>query len=100
MPSSCAALPWSPHSLEAASLTVHSSVAQGCPLSPFLYADFVDGKLESVHTECAYSGILPVAPTGEAPLVLQAYAENQAAASSNPIGLQRILDAMKRYLDT
>jgi hypothetical protein len=32
--------------------------------------------------------------------VLQAYADDQAAASSTPIGLQRILDAMKRYGDT
>jgi hypothetical protein len=46
----------------------------------------------------------PSVPTrirgGQAPMALQAYADNQAAASSTPIGLQRILDAMKRYGDT
>jgi hypothetical protein len=78
------------------SLTVHSGVAQGCPLSPVLYAVFVDGMLESVQTECADSGVR----AGEAPLVLQASADDQAAASSTPIGLQRILDARKRYGDT
>jgi hypothetical protein len=61
-----------------------------------LYAVFVDGMLESVQHECADSGIR----AGQAPLVLQAYADDQAAASPNPIGLQRILNAMKRYGDT
>jgi hypothetical protein len=66
--------------------------------SPFLYDVSVDGMriLESVQTECANSGIV----AGDAPLVLQAYANDQAAASLTPIGLQRILDAMKRYSDT
>jgi hypothetical protein len=54
-----------------------------------------DGMLESVQTECADSGIR----AGAAPLVLQANADHQAAASSTPVGLQRILDAMKRYSD-
>jgi hypothetical protein len=78
------------------SLTVHRGVAQGCPLSPFLYAVFIDGVLQSVQTECADSGIC----AGQAPLVLQAYADDQAAASPTPLGLQRILDAMQRYGDT
>jgi hypothetical protein len=77
------------------SLPVYSGVAQGCPLSPFLYAVFVDGMLESVQTECAAFGVR----AGQGP-VLQAYADDQAAASSTPIGLQRILDAMKWYGDT
>jgi hypothetical protein len=78
------------------SLPVHSGVAQGCPLSPFLYAVFVDGMLSLVQAECADFGIL----AGDAPLVLQAYADDQAAASPTPTGLQRILTAMKRYGDT
>jgi hypothetical protein len=52
--------------------------------------------LESVQTECADSGIRARA----VPRVRQAYANEQAAASSTPIGLQRIMDAMKRYGDT
>jgi hypothetical protein len=78
------------------SLTVHSGVAQGCPLFPFSYATFVDGMLESLQTECADSGIRD----GQAPLLPQAYADDQDAASSTPIVLQRILDAMKNYGDT
>jgi hypothetical protein len=58
-----------------------------------LYAVFVDGMRESVQCECADSDIR----AGQAPLVLQAYADDQAAASSTPIGLQRILYAMERY---
>jgi hypothetical protein len=56
----------------------------------------LDGMLESVQTECANSGIV----AGDVPLVPQAYADDQAAASSTPISLQRILDAMKGYGDT
>jgi hypothetical protein len=78
------------------SLPVHSGVAQECPLSPCLYAVCIDGMLESVQTKCADSGIR----AEEATLVLQAYADDQAAASSTPISLQRILDGMKRYGDT
>jgi hypothetical protein len=74
--------------------TVHSGVAQGCPLSPSVYAVCFEGVLESVQTECADSGII----AGDAP-VLQAYADDQAAASSTPIGLKRILNAMKLYGD-
>jgi hypothetical protein len=49
--------------------------------------------LESVQTECADTGIR----AGAAPLVLQADADDQAAASSTAVGRQRIL---KRYGDT
>jgi hypothetical protein len=38
--------------------------------------------------------------SGDAPLVLQAYADDKVAASPSPLGLQRILHAMKRYGDT
>jgi hypothetical protein len=75
--------------------TVHSGVAQGCPLSPLMYAVFVDGLLESVQTECSDSGI----PAGDSALVTQAYADDKDAASPTPEGIQRILDAMKRYGD-
>jgi hypothetical protein len=77
-------------------LTVHCEVAQGCPLSSFLYAVFIDGLLASVHSECADSGLL----AGDLPFVLQAYADDKVAASSSPVGLQRIFHAMKRYGDT
>jgi hypothetical protein len=65
-------------------------------LSPFLYAVFIDGLLDSVHSECAGSGPL----AGASRLVLKAYADDKVAASSSPLGLQRILHAMKRYGDT
>jgi hypothetical protein len=65
-------------------------------LSPFLNAVLVEGILSSVLEECADFGIL----AGDAPLVLQAYADDQAAASSTNTGFQRILNAMKRYADT
>jgi hypothetical protein len=52
--------------------------------------------LESVQTECADPGIRAELEL----LVLQAYADDQARASSTPIGLQRILDAMMRYGET
>jgi hypothetical protein len=38
-------------------LAVHCGVSQGCPLSPFLYAVFVDGVLASVHSECVDCGL-------------------------------------------
>jgi hypothetical protein len=77
-------------------LAVNSGVAQGCPLSPFLFAVFVDSLLASVQSECADSGLL----AGDAPFVLQAYADDKVAASPSPLGLQRVLHAMKRYGDT
>jgi hypothetical protein len=61
-----------------------------------LYAVLVDGMLASVQFECAASDIL----AGKSPLVLQANADNQTAASSTPLSLQRILDAMKGYDET
>jgi hypothetical protein len=75
---------------------VHCGVAQGCPLSPFLYATFIDGLLDSVYSECADCGLL----AGASPTVLQAYADDKVAASTSTLGLQRILHAMKRYGDT
>jgi hypothetical protein len=63
-------------------LAVHCGVAQGCPLSPFLYAVFIDGMLASVHSECADAGLL----ADRSPLVLQAYADVKVAVSSRPPG--------------
>jgi hypothetical protein len=54
-------------------LAVHCGVAQGCPLSTFLYAALIDGLRTSVHSECADSGIL----AGDSPLLLQAYADDK-----------------------
>jgi hypothetical protein len=61
----------------------------------FLYAIFIDGLIASVHSECAGSGLL----AGDAPLVVQAYADDKVATSSSSLGLQRILHAMTRYGD-
>jgi hypothetical protein len=49
-----------------------------------------------VHSDGADSGLL----VGDFPLVLQAYADDKVAAFSSPLGLRRILHAMKRYGDT
>jgi hypothetical protein len=65
-------------------------------MSPFLYAVFVGGMLESVRTECANSGIL----AGEGRPYRRRRSNDQAAASSTPISLRRILDAIKRHGDT
>jgi hypothetical protein len=62
----------------------------------FVYVVFIVGLLASVQSECAASGRL----AGDAPLVLEAYADDTVAASSDSLGLQRILHAMKRYDDT
>jgi Reverse transcriptase (RNA-dependent DNA polymerase) len=77
-------------------ITIHSGVAQGCPLSPFLYAVFIDGLLEVVHETCGEAGVA----VGAATFTAQAYADDAAAASPNPAGLQSIIDVLKRYGDT
>jgi hypothetical protein len=63
-------------------LVADCGVAQGCPLSPFLYAIFIDGLLDSVHSECVDSGLL----AGASPLVLQAYADDKCRGLFQPPG--------------
>jgi hypothetical protein len=73
------------------SLTVHSGVAQGCSAAPVLDVVYEEGMPASVKAQCADFGIV----AGDAPLVLYAFADDQAAASPTTVGRQRILDAVK-----
>ena len=73
-----------------AQFDVRCGVAQGCPLSPFLYAVFSDGLLDAVQGECAGDGL----PVGDAQLAGQSYADDTVDASGTPLGLQRIIDVM------
>jgi Reverse transcriptase (RNA-dependent DNA polymerase) len=82
-----------------AAFTVGRGVAQGCPLSPFLYDIFVDSLFEDVQAECAADGI-HIGEEGTAAyvaMVIQVYADDMMGMAATPEGLQRIIDAMHRH---
>jgi len=72
---------------------VERGVAQGCPLSPFLYDIFVDSLLEDIHAVCGPDGI----HVGGRRLVGQSYADDMTALANSPDGMQRIIDVVRRH---
>ena len=74
-------------------IPIERGVAQGCPLSPFLYDVFVDSLLEDIHAECHDDGI----PLGGRSLVGQSYADDMTALTTSPAGLQRVIDVVRRH---
>jgi Reverse transcriptase (RNA-dependent DNA polymerase) len=74
---------------------VTCGVAQGCPLSPFLFAVFVDSMLEMLQTRCAADGL----PVGADSLAGQAYADDSIGDATTPPGLQQVINVAKEFGD-
>ena len=74
---------------------VSCGVAQGCPLSPFLYSVFMDDMLTHLQTTCNADGLV----VGDQVLVTQAYADDCIGASGNAPGLQHIIREAKAFGD-
>ena len=74
---------------------VRCGVAQGCPLSPFLYAVFADALLEDIEAQCAADGV----PVGDKVLAAQSYADDSVMLSPTQPGLQRIVNVAKAFGD-
>ena len=78
-----------------AAYAVRRGVAQGCPLSPFLYDVFADSLLSAIYRECAADGVPVDAESRTEPA--SAYADDLKALASMAAGLQRIIDAVRRH---
>ena len=76
-----------------AAFDVTCGVAQGCPLSPFLFAVFMDGMLERMQSRCTQDGL----PVGSLMLVAQAYADDSIGSATTPEGLQRCIHVAKQF---
>ena len=76
---------------------VQRAVAQGCPLSPLLYAIFIDPVLQDMqslpHPDMLWLG----PPTSKRKLVGQAYADDLAGIAATQQGLQRVVDAVHAH---
>ena len=76
---------------------VQRGVAQGCPLSPLLYAIFIDSALQDMQSLSHPD--MPAASKRQ--LVGQAYADHLAAYASGIAatqqGLQRVVDAVHTH---
>ena len=71
--------------------------AQGCPLSPLLYAIFIDPVLQDMQS-LSHPYTLWVGPaTSKRSLVGQAYADDLAGIAATQQGLQRVVDAVHAH---
>ena len=73
---------------------VQRGVAQGCPLSPLLYAVFIDSVLDDLNA-LPPDGLVSVpAPGWERTLPGQAYADDLCGLAATPGGAQRVVDVV------
>ena len=76
---------------------VARGVAQGCPMSPFLYAVFIDSVLDDLYAQCSADGI-PVGGSEWARMfVAQLYADDLACFATSAAGLQRMLEVVRAH---
>ena len=72
-------------------------VAQGCPMSPFLYAVFIDSVLNDLYEHCSADGV-PVGDSAWArTLVAQLYADDLASFATTAAGQQRMLNVVRAH---
>jgi len=72
-------------------------VAQGCPMSPLLYAIFIDSVLDDLHTESSDDGV-PVGDEAWArSLVGHLYADDLGTFATSAAGQQRMLNVVRAH---
>jgi len=76
---------------------VERGVAQGCPMSPFLYAVFIDSVLEDLDARCAADGVPVGSPEWARMLVGQLYADDLTTLATSAAGKQRVLDVVRAH---
>ena len=72
-------------------------VAQGCPMSPFLYALFIDSLLDDLLALGAAEGLEMGAADWHRLLTGQAYADDLSGFASTPEGMQRVIDVVRTH---
>ena len=79
------------------SFPIRRGVAQGCPLSPLLYAIFIDSVLHDMQA-VSHPGLLRVGPPGHGrQFVGQAYADDLAGLAGTEDGLQHVIRAVHAH---
>jgi Reverse transcriptase (RNA-dependent DNA polymerase) len=77
---------------------IERGVAQGCPMSPLLYAVFIDDLFHDLHSSCAADGVQLQTPSGEPyPHVAQSYADDLVGVAVSGASLQRIIDVVHAH---
>jgi Reverse transcriptase (RNA-dependent DNA polymerase) len=77
---------------------IERGVAQRCPMSPLLYAVFIDDLLHDLHSSCADNGVELQTPTGEPyPHVAQSYAGDLVGVAVSGASLQRIIKVVHAH---
>ena len=78
---------------------VQRGVAQGCPLSPLLYAVFIDSVLDHLYSTNLPEGdaILVGAGTARRRWAGQLYADDLSAGAATARGLQCLIDAVRAH---
>ena len=72
-------------------------VAQGCPLSPLLYAIFINPVLQDMQSLSHPDMLWVGPPTSKRTLVGQAYADDLAGIAATQQGLQRVVDTVHAH---
>ena len=76
---------------------VQRGVAQGCPMSPFLYALFIDSLLDDLLALGATEGLEVGAGDWHRLLTGQAYADDLSGFADTPEGMQRVIDVVRAH---